>query len=105
MKKLLVLAVLAAAPALGGCHSCEGQTRFWSVNGGQAYTVDTIGAPLGQKVTAEFVNGAGMLVPSPETLSVAQISEAQYLAATSGADYSVSYCPIMKSCWALPKAK
>lgn len=105
MKKLLVLAVLAAAPALAGCHSCEGQARFWSVNGGAAYTVDTVGAPLGQRVTAEFVNGAGMEVPAPASISVSAISEAQYLAATSGAGYSINYCPQMKTCWALPKAK
>ena len=105
MKKFLLVALLAAAASpLAGCHSCAGQARFWSVNNGAAYTVDTTGAPLGQRVVAEFVDAQGRMVEVRD-VAISSITQAQYTAMTSGAGYSLSYCPIMKSCWALPTAK
>jgi hypothetical protein len=110
MKMLLSLAFLALAAApLAGCHSCEGQARFWSVRDAAtnrtSYTVDTIGTPLDSgKVDQKFVDEQGRFC-SVQQPTISSISEQQYRSGTSGADYSINYCPIMKQCWAMPREK
>ncbi len=110
MKKLArvsfaaALLALVSAP-LAGCHSCEGQARFWSVNGGAAYTVDTAAVSLTSgKLNVDYVDGNGRKVRMDD-VSVSEITEAQYVASTGGAGYTLAYCPVMKSCWAAPTEK
>jgi hypothetical protein len=110
MKKLArvsfaaALLALVSAP-LAGCQSCEGQARFWSVNGGSAFTVDTAAVPLTSgKINLEYVDAQGRRVRVDDA-AVSQISEAQYVSGTSGAGYSIAYCGVMKACWAIPSPK
>ena len=103
MKQSLVLAVLAALPcALSAC--CSGvEARFFEVrdaaNGRTAYTADTALVPL-EVFDPKYVDRTGHLVRVDRPTVVRRMSEADWLAATSGAGYGLSYCTQHKACWA-----
>jgi hypothetical protein len=109
MNKLFALAVLALPFAFAGCHSCEPElARFWEVRdsatGVTAYTVDTA-MVTAYSMDAKYVNASGTYVNVDQPTPVRQISQAEWVAATSGAGFGLHYCPMRKQCWASVREK
>ncbi len=111
MKRFLLLAsAMTALSLLGSC--CNGaHPRFWKVvdkaNGATAYTVDTAAAPvdsLGPE-DVKYVNASGTGVAVSKPKFVRELSAQEWQTATSGARYSLLYCPVRKACWAKAKPR
>ena len=108
MKKLFVLAVLAALPAaLTAC--CSGvEARFWQMrdeaSGRTAFTADTALVPL-DVFDPKYVDASGREVRLDRPVSVRQMTETEWTAATGGAGYGLSYCTQHKACWASVRPK
>jgi len=108
--RLLTLAILTTI--LPSCCT-NAQPRFWKVrdttvkNAPIAYTVDTAAVPTTSLVPRDirYVDSTGNYVTLQSPKMISQISGDQWTQATSGATYSLNYCPHRKACWAKTKAR
>ncbi len=112
-RPLLTLALLAVLPLLASSCCSNAQPRFWKVrdttvkNAPLAYTVDTAAVPTTSLVPRDirYVDSTGHYVTLQNPKMISQISADQWTQATSGARYSLNYCPHRKACWAKTKAR
>lgn len=90
---------------LPSCCSNAGP-RFWEARDGtgraRIYTMDTVQVPLHKvgRDSQAYVDGAGKVVQVAKPRLVREITEDEWMKATSGTRYALWYCGHCKGCWA-----